>query len=399
MKRTIICLLALCLLFTGCTFRKTAQSFETPVGTEFLPKTPDVTEEPTEEPLPEPKPQTTEEPIPVHAKGQIWLYGENHSDPKCLKKELEIWGAFYAEGMRDLFIETPFYTAELLNEWMQSDSDKILYDIYWDWNGTQAHSTDYLQFFQKIKEDYPETIFHGTDVGHQYKTTGKRYLDALKEAGREGSAEYARAAEIIEQGKQYYKALQSNYRENCMAANFIWEFDKLGDKDVMGIYGWEHTDPYGMDHSGRVDSMAKQLAACYGESLHTKGLHYADPVRTDRIVVCGKEYEATYFGRIETQDDDSNVVFPDKIQYWDFWILENAYEDFSSLPSVLYEGEEALVPFSRLPMEITEGQIIRIEGRMQNGTIESEYYCSDGSEYQGAPAVRQIEVKEFENES
>ena len=68
-----------------------------------------------------------------------------------------------------------------------------------------------------------------------------------------------------------------------MAANFIWEFDRLGDKDVMGIYGAAHTDPYSMDYYGRVDSMAKQLAACYGEALHATDLHYADPVRTDRI--------------------------------------------------------------------------------------------------------------------
>ena len=108
MKRTIICLLALCLLFTGCTFCNTAQSSETPANTEFLPKTSDAAEELTEEPSPEP--------MPVHSKGQIWLYGKNHSDPKCLKKELEIWDTFYAEGMRDLFIEFPFYTAELLNE-------------------------------------------------------------------------------------------------------------------------------------------------------------------------------------------------------------------------------------------------------------------------------------------
>ena len=45
-------------------------------------------------------------------------------------------------------------------------------------------------------------------------------------------------------------------------------------------------------------------------------------------------------------------------------------------------------------MKITEGQIIRIEGGMQDGTIGCEYYCSDGSVYQGVPAARQIEVKE-----
>ena len=131
-----------------------------------------------------------------------------------------------------------------------------------------------------------------------------------------------------------------------------------------------------------------------GEALHATDLHYADPVRTDRIVVCGKEYEATYFGRMLPDDYGPNVEIPDGIQYLDFWILENAYEDFSSFPSVLYEGEEVLVPFSQFPMKITEGQIIRIEGGMQDGTIGCEYYCSDGRVYQGVPAARQIEVKE-----
>ena len=93
MKKTIICLLALCLLCSGCASREAAPS-EVPAGAEVSPMTSDVAEEPAEEPSPEPKPETTAEPIPVHSKGQIWLYGENHSDPKCLEKELEIWGAF-----------------------------------------------------------------------------------------------------------------------------------------------------------------------------------------------------------------------------------------------------------------------------------------------------------------
>ena len=377
MNKTVICLLALCLFITGCTLRKTEHRSDLPAETEFPPDQ-----------------ETAAEPLPVHSKGQIRLYGENHSDPKCLKKEFEIWGAYYADGMRDLFVELPFYTAELLNEWMRSDSDRILNDVYRDWNGTQAHSEDYLQFFRQIKEDYPETVLHGTDVGHQYKTTGRRYIDELKAAGREGSAEYARAIKIIEQGERYYEDQHSDYRENCMAANFIREFDRLGDKDVMGIYGAAHIDPNGMDYYGRVDSMAKQLVAVYGDALHTKDLRYADPVRTDRIAVCGKEYEATYFGRLLPDDFGSDVGLPNGMRYLDFWILENSFEDFSSCPTLLYEGKEVLVPFSQFPMKITEGQVIRIEGGMQDGTTGCEYYCSDGSVYQGAPAARQIEVRE-----
>ena len=393
MKRTIVCLLALCLLLSGCALGKTAQASEMPVVTELPPETAELTEEPTEGSALEAEPETTAEPIAVHSKGQIWLYGENHSDPKCLQKELEIWGSFYAGGMRDLFVELPFYTAELLNQWMHADSNRILNDIFQDWDGTAACSPEYLKFFRQIKENYPETVFHGTDVGHQYKTTGKRYLEMLEEAGKEDSAEYARAVEIVEQGKQYYKARMSDYRENCMAANFIWAFDRLGDRDVMGIYGAAHTDPLSLDHSGSVDSMAKQLAACYGQALHTTDLRYADPIRTDRFVVCGKEYEATYYGRILPSDYGPNVEFPNGIQYLDFWILENAYEDLASRPAALYEGEEDLIPSSQLPMRIAEGQIVRIEAGIEDGTIVCKYYRADGSVYEGEPALRQIEVE------
>ncbi|WP_242860603.1 hypothetical protein [Clostridium sp. KNHs205] len=68
--------------------------------------------------------------------------------------------------MRHLFIELPYYTAEFLNVWMQSDSDDILDAIYDEWNGTMIHTPDIIEFYKNIKSRCPETIFHGTDVGH-----------------------------------------------------------------------------------------------------------------------------------------------------------------------------------------------------------------------------------------
>ena len=220
--------------------------------------------------------------------GQIYLYGDTHADAKCLEQELELWGELYTNGTRDLFLEMPYYTAAYLNEWMHTKSDDILNQLYQDLSGTQNHSQDVLDFYRQIKMDYPETVFHGTDVGHQYDSTGARYLAEMRTAGHADSEAYALALENIEQGKTFYTLTQQNeseayaYRENCMVQNFIREYENLSGANVMGIYGAMHTDPESLDFSGNVDSMAKQLTARYGDKLHTEDLIYADPTHTER---------------------------------------------------------------------------------------------------------------------
>ena len=68
--------------------------------------------------------------------GQIILYGEKHGDERIIKKEFDIWNDYYNKGMRHLFLELPYYTAEFLNIWMHERDDKILNEIYSDWEGT-----------------------------------------------------------------------------------------------------------------------------------------------------------------------------------------------------------------------------------------------------------------------
>lgn len=46
---------------------------------------------------------------------------------------------------------------------------------------------------------------YGTDVGHQYHTTGNRFLKYLKNNNLEGSEQYLLAQETIEQGEYFYK--------------------------------------------------------------------------------------------------------------------------------------------------------------------------------------------------
>ena len=136
--------------------------------------------------------------------GEIYLYGEYHANEHLLQKELVLWKDCYARGVRYLFVELPYYTAQYLNLWMQAEDDTILLEVYEDWNGSLSYNELVLDFYRSIKADCPETIFIGTDIGHQYETTGARYEAYLRAEGQLTSEEYKRADACVIQGRSYY---------------------------------------------------------------------------------------------------------------------------------------------------------------------------------------------------
>ena len=88
--------------------------------------------------------------------GQIYLYGEIHGNAKILDKEFALWSGYYNKGhMRDLFIEYPYYTAQFLNIWMQSDNDDILNAVYSDWEGAQAYDPAVKEFSRGSRTNVP----------------------------------------------------------------------------------------------------------------------------------------------------------------------------------------------------------------------------------------------------
>ncbi len=319
--------------------------------------------------------------------GKIYLYGENHGVEEILEKELELWDEYYhKENMRHLFIEYPYYTAELLNLWMQSDNDDIIEELYKDWEGSPAHNPYIKEFYKKIKSEYPETIFHGTDVGHQYDTAGQRYLKYLEENNMENSEQYLLTQEAIEQGKYYYKHSDDVYRENKMAENFIREFDKLKNKNIMGIYGGAHTDFDAMDYmTNSVPSMARQLKERYGDNIYSEDLAWLakdiEPLRVDTITVNQKNYEASYFGKQDL------TGFKD-FAFREFWRLENAYEDFKDNKKT---GD--VLPYDDYPMLIEEGQVFVIDYTKTDGSVNRLYYRSDGYVWNGLQSTEEFVVE------
>lgn len=345
------------------------------------------TEGPSEEisdqlPTEEPSEQITDQLPTENLSGQIFLYGETHSVESILEEEFQLWYTYYhEEGMRHLFIENSYYGAEFLNLWMRSDSDDILDQLWEDLQGTAGGAQEAKAFYQRIKEECPETIFHGTDVGHQYRTTGARYLEYLDSVGQEDSEAYALAQEAIEQGKHYYLMFKDGhqeyaYRENMMVENFIQEYDKLGGADIMGIYGWAHTHTDYPDASGTIPCMAAQLAEYYGAALHTEDLTLLrQPIRTDTIEIGGKTYEASYFG-------EKDLTQYEGYQFREYWRLENAYEDFKDCPAAGYG-----LPYNNYPMTIETGQVFVIEETKTDGSVERYYYRSDGNTRNGLPTT------------
>lgn len=337
--------------------------------------------------------------VPVHAEttasGKIMLYGESHADPGCLEKELAAWSDCYADGMRDLFVELPFYVAEYLNLWMHADSDEILEQFYADIEGTDAHAPCVLDFYRRIKADFPETVFHGTDVGHLYYTAGLRYITLLESEGRKDSDEYRLAEEIIGQGITYYTMQAENkssafvYRENQMVENFLRVYNELGQKDVMGIYGSAHTGLFSRDITGSVPCMAAQLRNHYGTLVSSN--HYgtlvsstdwtkADIISTDTVTLNGKEYQASFFG---IQD----ISWAEGYLTRTFWRVENAYEDLKDAPRT---GN--YLPAGNYIMDISAGEVFIVDYTKQDGSLERMYFLSDGSTYDAVGVLNTYQI-------
>lgn len=330
--------------------------------------------------------QITSTQVATNQVGQIYLYGESHGVAVIIDKELELWKGYYDnQNMSHLFVELPYYTAEFLNVWMKADNDEILNKLFKDFAGTQGASDVSKKFFQSIKKECPKTIFHGTDVGHQYDTTGARFLTYLEDQKLKDSEAYGLTQECIEQGKIFYSKDDEAYREKAMTENFKREFDKLKNESVMGIYGSAHTGLEQLDNSNSVPCMANQLNKVYNENLHSEDLSNLalmnDPLRFDSIQVAGKTYQASYFG------EQDLTGFKDYTSR-EFWRLEGAYADLQHNIKI-----ENVLPYNNYPMRIETGQVFVVDMKKTDGSVQRIYYRSDGDEWQGLPTTVEFQVK------
>lgn len=341
----------------------------------------------------ETSPETIQTVVSEKHTGYIYLYGEQHGEPVILEKELELWQSYYHDqGLRHLFVEYGYFTGAYLNLWMKAEDDAILNALFSDWEGTQGHNEAVLTFYKEIKKTCPETVFHGTDIGHQYWSTGARYLEYLEQAGLADSEEYGLAQEAIEQGIEYYtvSAAPDTYREKTMSENFIRAFDALDGESAMGIFGSAHTDPNSLNHTGQCDSMAKLIQNHYGSSLICEDLTQLllaekAPEAYETISVNGKAYTAEYFGK-----QDLSALIPE-YSYREFWRLQNAYEDFCT---GTFTGN--VLPQNNYPMQLEAGQAYLVKYTLADGSVRIEYHLCDGSQWNGNITTKEIKLNRMQ---
>ena len=320
----------------------------------------------------------------------ILLCGEGHSDQRCIDRELELWDEFYSKGARHLFLEDSYASSKLLNDWMKAEDDEIFDALFENSKGTQGYSQVMSDFFHNIKENYPETIFHGIDIEHQYKTTGEMYLEKLRNEGKEDSEEYKLCSENIEQAVEAYKISDISeffaYREKYMISNFEREYEPLKDEFIMGIFGSAHTDPENLDDMQSGPTLAKKLKDTYGDLVQTEEMIWRDPIRVDKITIDGKEYDASYFGF------DDEREWGDDCESWEIWRIEDAYDDFKN-----YRTNEDYAQYYYFPEKIELGRVYMFRVKYYGGTSYEYFYRSDADYmYYGTRCVVGFDVNSVE---
>lgn len=317
---------------------------------------------------------------------RIYLYGEDHGQAVQYEEELKAWQNFYNnQNMRHLFIESGYSTAQMLNQWMKAEDDSILLEIYENWKETQAYTQSNLEFYKGIKQTCPETIFHGTDVGHQHSTNDRMLLRQLEEKGLTDCEEYKITLLNITQAMDYYGTKDYAVRENYMVANFIREFDSLPETEkIMGIYGSAHVFDE-KDWSGKVPSMIKQIRKNYKNSkdlIVTTDISYMkteiEPLGTEEFTIKGKVYKASYFG------EEDLTGFRD-YKCRKYWRIENPDETLMKLRSKI-----DCLPYDNYIMPIKVGDVLRVEYTKLNDSKSVVYYRADGKIYEGQPCTNRI---------
>ena len=105
-----------------------------------------------------------------------------------------------------------------------------------------------------------------------------------------------------------------------------------------------------------------------------------DVMNKDKIIICEKEYEASYLGESDMSSWSSSFS---KRKYWR---LENAYDDFRDKLRV-----EQVLPYNNYPpVNIEIGQIFVIDYYRFDQSVERRYYISDGTIWQNMPCTREF---------
>ena len=319
---------------------------------------------------------------------RIHLYGEHHGNPEHHTKQFELWHYYYhSYGMRHLFIEAPLFTAELLNIWMQEDNNDLLYmkfDMIAPRFPDRVFDND-IDFLKRIKAHMPETVFHGTDIGHQHETLGQWFLQHLRENGLEGSEQYLLTLEKIQQRILWEESdFNESLRAGMMVQHFVREFDRLDGESIMSLfYGAAHVElgEY-IWWQGGGPTMASQLLEIYGDRLYATDLQDLLGPRFfggtfDVVYISGRPYSALYFGAADIS------AWHDSFTTREIWRLLRPEDDFTE-----NQITGVLLPHHNLPGSVVQGEVFVVALTTHNGETITRYFRADeGVMRDGRPAA------------
>jgi len=324
----------------------------------------------------EPPPQST---------GLIFLYGEEHlrDHEEMLARQLERWGYYYnTHGMRHLFLEKPFYTGEFLNQWLYADNeaeaDTMMLALVDEGAVSPFHAE---HFFGVIRRDFPDTVFHGVNIGGMWNVaTGQRFLAYLISSGQSNTARYELTRQNIAQAEMYSRTWDDGLPPiswiRDKADNFVRAFDALGGESVMGIFNTQHTE-FGNHTQLRMyasATLATRLQRRYGDAVSSVNLQeilqqeewyrIAEELIESRTITLNDiDYEATLLSDADLSGEDLFIVRSL------FFRLENAYENLRH--SLDTGGRMAFVNF---PVEVEHEQIYVMAQITEDGFAWMRYF-------------------------
>ena len=109
-----------------------------------------------------------------------------------------------------------------------------------------------------------------------------------------------------------------------------------------------------------------------------------DAIRKDKLIINGKEYEASYFGE---QDMAEWSEYATKREFWRLESVKGPFENSEMRNDVL--------PYNNYPsINIEIGQVFVVDYHTREETVDRIYYVADGTVWRDMPSTRRFVISE-----
>lgn len=271
-------------------------------------------------------------------------------------------------------------TFQAVSKWENAKSapDIFFLPIMADLFGCHIDELFSREIMTEIHYDHcTELPWNDDDTIRVLLTRGKKILKAQEQ---NGCIEVSFPKTCNETTRQYFKvevlgniACDGSINGDVVCHGRIDCHEINGDVFCDGdIYAYEINHCNNLATNGKVRKKEEERPA----------VEYTQPIRTDKITVGSKCFDASYFGEI---DMSSWSEYATKREYWR---LENAEGQFACC-----EKTGDVLPYSNYPpIEIQKGQVFVIDYHTRKGTVDRLCYIADGTVWQNMLSTRRIIV-------